>query len=195
MDNKNWAIFDNLSQVTPSDERGINFPALTVVGREFDIVEEKLRDELEKRTLGANALPVIFPILANANLNSQIAVYFRSSLQKKLWNFLIPDGDAETFLIKYQKEFMKNPNDESSYGFFMNPYVQTGLFISECCGLDLILTGGLIKLQEHSGATKDRFSSVSYCNWVISSHFDKFLLREIEEQDNLSVYESMTMVF
>jgi hypothetical protein len=90
---------------------------------------------------------------------------------------------------------MKNPNDESSYGFFMNPYVQTGLFISECCGLDLILTGGLIKLQEHSGATKDRFSSVSYCNWVISSHFDKFLLREIEEQDNLSVYESMTMVF
>ncbi len=187
------SIFDNLSQATPSDERGINFPPMTVVGRNFEFVDEKVRTELEERTLGINALPVIFPISASATLNSQIAVFFRTSLQKKMWNFLIPDGDAETFLIKSQKEFMRN-SDDNSYSFFMAPYIQTGLLISECVGLDMILSGGIVKLTERPGARKDRYSSISYANFIIS-FFDKELLRETQEQDNLSVFESMTMLF
>lgn len=141
--------------------------------------------------MGANAVPIIFPILGSANLNSQIAVFFRTSLQKKLWNFLIPDGDAEIFLTKYQKEFMKNSNDDSSYGFFMNPYIQTGLFITECVSLDMMLAGGIIKLQERPGNYKDRYSAVSYANWVISQ-FDKDLLREVSEKDMFSSLMEVT---
>jgi hypothetical protein len=168
---------------------------MTVVGREFDFIDDKFRTELEtEHTLGANALPIIFPIIASESLNSQMAVFFRSSLQKKLWNFLITEGDAETFLVKSQKEFMKNSNDSTAYGFFLNPYVNTSLFINECIGLDMILSSGLIKLKERPGNRKDRYSSVSYCNFIISQ-FDKELLRESQEQDNYSVFESMTMVF
>jgi len=187
------SIYDNLSQVTPSDERGINFPPMGVVGREFDFVEEKLREELEGRTLGMNAMPVIFPIAASATLNSQIAVMFRTSLQKKMWNFLIPDGDAETFLIKSQKEFMKNGED-NSYSFFMSPYVQTGLLISECVGLDMVLNNGIVKLSERPGARKDRYSSVSYANFIISQ-FDTDLLRESQPNDELSSLMAITMVY
>ena len=177
-----------------SEERGFNFPAMTVVGREYEFVEEKLRLELEGRTLGINALPVIFPIMGSATLNSQIAVFFRTALQRKLWNFLIPEGDAETWLIRNQKEFMKDSND-SSYSFFLSPYLQTNFLVTECSSLDrLPMQNGLIRLQERSGNYKDRYSSVSYANWVISQ-FDKELLRESQEQDNYSVFESMTMVF
>ena len=187
------SIFDNLSQATPSDERGINFPPLTVVDTQFDFVDQKLREELQGRTLGINAMPVIFPILATGPFNSQIAVFFRTSLQKKLWNFLIPDGDAETFLIKSQKEFMKN-SDDDSYSFFMNPYIQTGLFITECVGLDMALVSGIIKLSERPGALKDRYTSVSYCNWIISQ-FDKELLREVKQEDGMSALLNVTMVY
>jgi hypothetical protein len=192
--NAGIGIFDSLSSPTVSDERGITFPAMTVVGREFDIIDEKLREDLEREhTLGVNALPVIFPIRASEASNSQMAVSFRSSLQKKLWNFLSTEADAELYLMKSQKEFIKDSNDSSSYGFFLSPYVQTSLLINECIGLDMTLTGGLIRLKEHPGARKDRYSSVSYANFIIS-FFDKDLLRETQEQNNLSIFESMTMV-
>ena len=108
-----------MSQATPCDERGITFPPITVVGLEYDFVDSKLREELQNRTLGLGAIPVLFPILASQSLNSQIAVQFRSSLQKKMWNFLIPDGDAEEFLIKTNKEFTADANDSATTNFFL----------------------------------------------------------------------------
>jgi len=186
-------IFDALSQVTMDDERGITFPAMTVVGGEFEIVEQKLRDELRNRTLGVGAIPVIFPILASQNLNSQIAVAFRSSLQKKMWNFLNDDGSAEDYLIKSNKEFTSNPNDSSLFSFFLNPFVQTGLFISECINLDMSLVNGLIKLTEKPGCYKDRYSSVSYANWIIHNAFDPSLLKENVEDDEWSIISGLTM--
>jgi hypothetical protein len=194
LQNAGISIFDSLSQVTMSDERGITFPAMTVVGREFDIVDQKLYEELMNRTLGVNAIPIIFPILASQNLNSQIAVAFRSSLQKKLWNFLIADGDAEEFLIKNNKEFTSNPNDSSLFSYFLNPYVQTGLFIGECINLDMSLVNGLIKLAEKPGNYKDRYSSVSYGNWIIHSVFDPELIKENVEENEWDIIRGITMV-
>jgi hypothetical protein len=177
------------------EERGITFPAMTVVGGEFEIVEQKLREELRNRTLGVGAIPVIFPILASQSLNSQIAVAFRSSLQKKMWGFLLGDGEGEEFLIKNNKEFTSNSNDSSLFSFFLNPYVQTGLFIGECINLDMTLVNGLIKLTEKPGNYKDRFSSISYSNLIISSVFDKNLLKENIEEDEWDIIRNLTIMF
>lgn len=182
-------MFDSLTQPLQVEDKGITYPPLTVANDPF--IDEKLRDELTKRTLGINALPVIYPIMATQTLNSQIAVSFRSSLQKKLWKFLIPEADAEEFLIKTNKDFTDDPNDSSSYGFFLNPYANTSLFISECINLDMTLVNGMIKLSEKQGAYKDRYTSVSYGNYVIS-HFDKNLLRENEDTDDWSILQSVT---
>jgi hypothetical protein len=189
--NAGISVFDSLSQVTTSDERGVDFPPFTVVDDPF--VDEKTREELVGRTLGVNALPVVYPISASQSLNSQIAVSFRSSLQKKLWNFLIPDGDAEEFLIKSQKEFTEDANDSYTTAFFLNPYVQTGLFVGECINLDMTISSGLIKLVEKPGCHKDRYTSVSYANWVIS-RFDQDLLRETEEVDDFSALMAITQI-
>jgi len=140
------------------------------------------------------AIPVIFPILASQNLNSQIAVSFRSSLQKKLWNFLLPEGEAEDFLIKTNKEFISDANDSENYVRFLMPYTQTSLFIGECINLEMTLVNGLIKLTEKAGNFKDRYSSLSYGNWVISQ-FDKNLLKETEESDDWSELMGVTQVY
>lgn len=191
LQNAGIGIFDSLSQLTEDEERGLNYPPMTVANDPFNI-DEKLMDQLRERTLGINAMPVIYPILATQNLNSQIAVAFRSSLQKKMWEFLISDGDAEEFLLKNHKDFIAM-DDEDMRAFFLSPYVQTGLLINECIGLDMSLSNGLVRLVEKSGAYKDRYSSVSYLNWV-ATFFDKKIMKVNEEEDEWSILMDMTLV-
>lgn len=165
---------------------------MTVVDEVFDIVKKDTRDELlMNHTRGLNALPIIFPILASQSSNSQIATYFRSSLQKRLWRFLIPDGDAEEFLTKTVKEFTSNSTDSQTFAFYIQPYIQTGLMIGECINLDMVLVNGLIKLVEKPGCYKDRYSCISYANYVISSQFDASLLREKDDSDEFSEIASL----
>ena len=111
-------MYDSLTQVTTDEERGIDYPAFTIVGPEFEL-EEMLRSDLTNRTLGSSPMPVIFPISATAPLNSQIAVAFRSSLQKRLWQFLDMDSNAEEFLLKDHKELLTD--DGTLRAFFLNP--------------------------------------------------------------------------
>lgn len=193
LQNSGIGIFDSLSQVTPSEERGIDFPAFTVVDGTFQFVDLKLRDELLNRTLGVEAIPVVFPILATQSLNSQIAVSFRSSLQNNMWSFLCTDSDAEEFLIKNVKDFTASSTDSDTTTFYLSPYIQTNLFIGECINLDMVLANGFIKLTEKQGQYKDRYSSVSYLNWIVSQ-LDVELLKDKADDDGFGELLSLTMV-
>lgn len=151
----------------------------------YPSVKEEVRKELrEVHTRGLNALPVIFPVSASLDLNSQIATAFKISLQKKLWKFLIADGDAEEHLVKTVPEMTKDADDSETYAFLLNPFVQTGLFVSECINLDFKPVGDKVKLVEKSGCFKDRFSAVSYTNFFVSTEFDNWLLKETESEDS-----------
>jgi hypothetical protein len=176
--NAGIGIFNSLTEPTICDERGITYPPLGIVDELFDFIRNEAREDLvNNHTRSAAPLPVIFPIVASQEMNSQFASQFRISLQKKLWNFLIPDGDAEEFLIKTVKEFSQDIDDSDTFAFFLNPYVQTGLLISECINLDLSIVSGKIKLTEKPGNYKDRYSAISYANWIIT-FFDQELLKE-----------------
>ena len=187
VDNKPWSIFDSMTQVTQNEERGIDYPPMTVADHES--IDDKLEEELLNRTLGLDAQRVIFPILASASLNSQIAVAFRNSLQKKMWSFLISDNDAEEFLIKSYKDYMTN-DAESYRAFYLNPYLNTTLLIGECVNLDMSVVNGNIKLTEKEGSYKDRYTSVSYLNYI-ATFFDKDFLKE---SSNETDWESILAV-
>ena len=131
-------------------------------------------------------MPIIFPILASQALNSQMAAELRSSLQKKLWKFLIPESEAEEHLIKTIKEFTKDSMDSETTSFFIHPFCQTTLFFNECINLDMSLVNGLIKLTEKSGCYKDRYSAISYLNHIVSYELDKSLLKENDDSDDFS---------
>jgi len=194
--NAGISIFDLLSENTESKKRGIVFPPYTVVDESFQSVKKESRKELlYNHTRGVNAFPVIFPISASQGLNSDIASAFKVSLQKKLWKLLSTDVEGELYLQKNLKEFSISDNDSDNYAFFMNPYIQTGLFIRECVNLDMRLVGGDVKLEEKSGAYKDRYSSVSYGNWIISAEFDKNLLTQETDEDELDLMTSLVQFF
>jgi len=190
--NAGIGVFDSLTEPTICEDRGVTYPALGVVNETFDFIKEDVREELRKgHTRSLNPLEVIFPISASQDLNSQIANSFRISLQHRLWNFLIGDGDAEDFLIRNNDEFTKDANDSDAFAFFLNPYVQTGLFIGECINLDMTLVSGKVKLTEKAGCYKDRYSAISYSNWVIS-HFDQELLKESDTSDDWEILSALT---
>lgn len=170
------SIFDSMSSVTINPERGIEYPPFTVM--ETPYIDEKIKEELRDRTLGVNALPIIFPISATQKMNSEIAVAFRGTLQKKLWDFLATDLDAEDYLIKTNsKEFLENKEDLSMRTWFLHPYVQTNLLVGECLNLEMNIVNGVIKLDEGTGL-KDRYTAVSYLNYFVSTVLDRDLLRQ-----------------
>jgi hypothetical protein len=191
LQNAGIGVYDALSQVTSSEERGIDFPAMTVVGEEYDFIDDKVRKELVDRTLGLGAIQVIFPISASQQSNSVMASSLRNSLQKKLWKFLIPEQEAEEWLMKNNKEFVADINDSATVAHFLNPYVGSGLMIGEAINLDMDLVNGLVKLTEKSGNYKDRYSSLLYLNSIISK-FDKSLLKENQVTDDWEVLQSVT---
>ena len=168
-----------MTQITQDDERGVTYPAMTIA--EFDFIDNSVRTDLTRRTLANNALPVIVPILGSPLLNSQIAVALRTSLQKKLWSFLIPDAEAEEYLTKTNKNFIGDSATSDDYAYYMQPYINTTLCIGEAINLDYELRGGLVRLEEKSGSYKDRYSSLAYGNYLISI-LDKDIMKDKNEE-------------
>ena len=185
-------IYDQLGLITQDSERGIEYPAMTVMRHNF--LAESTYEELRNRTTSLNALPVVFPISATAKLNSEIAVEMRDKLQKKMWSFLIDDKEAEEYLIRsdFKKEFLSQ-DDLDAKSWFLSPFVQTSLTINEFIGLSMKLVAGNIKLIENTGARKDRYSSLSYGNYYISL-LDLELIKEQDHSDEWDVLKSMTFV-
>jgi hypothetical protein len=153
-------------------------------------IDQKVKDELRQRTSGTNALPIIFLISGTPILNNDIHVAFRSSLQKKLWSFLIDADEAEDFLLRTQKDFF-NADDSTMRAYLLHPYVQTSLFIAETVNLAMQVVSQNIKLTEGSGR-KDRYISVAYGNYL-ASLLDKELLKESEGGDDLEALLGVTI--
>jgi hypothetical protein len=184
-------IYDQLGQVTKDPERGIEYPAMTILQHESinDVYEE-----LSKRTLGMNAKQCIYPISATAKLNSMMYVEMRNKLQKKMIGFLCDDSAAEEYLIKsqYSNEFLST-KDLGAQSWFLASHVQTSLMINECIGLSATMISGNLKLVEQSGNRKDRFSSLLY-GLYYTSLLDKELLREEDNSDDMSVLLSSLFI-
>lgn len=185
------SLFEELGKNITDPERNVPYPAFTICPL-HELSGQQFEDYISRVT-GANPLPVVFPVMASASLNSLIANEFKSALQGNKWEFLLYSKNAENYLIDKQPEYTANPNDSSISAFFLNPYVQTDLFIEECMNLEFSLNGGLVKLDRKNGR-KDRYSSVSYGN-----HLAEILDRQYRREDTyegfLEEMQNLVMVF
>lgn len=180
-------IFDSLSSVTKDEIRGVEYEALTVMQENVD---DKVYEELSARTLGKDARECIFPISASAQLNSAIAVAFKDRLKRKLITFLIDDSAEEEFLIKSGNKDILDQNEEGIRAYLLQAHIQTTLMINETIGLDMKMMNGLVKLEEQSGARKDRYTSVSYLNFYVSI-MDVALLKDERSGDDDDAFLSI----
>lgn len=166
LQNAGISVFDALTSVTKDEIRGVEYQAYTVMNSEN--VDNKVYDELIGRTLGQDAIQCIFPISANAPLNSLIAVKFRERLKKRLISFLVDDNTEEEFLIKSGNKDILDQDDTGIRAYLLQAHLQTSLMINESIALEMAPAQGLVKLVEPAGARKDRYTSVSYLNYYVS---------------------------
>jgi len=185
------SVFDVMSSITHSDQRGIDYPSFTVM--ESPLIDEAVKRELQERTLGIDALPIIFPISATQKLNSDIAIAFRTALKKKLFDFLTTDTAAEDYLTQNNEEYFKN-DDVIIRAWLLHPFVQATLFIGECINLEMDVINNHIKLTEGTGR-KDRYTCLSYANWFVSNELDRKLLKQEGGDDNWESIKAVTFVF
>ena len=187
--NAGIALLDMLGLLTKDSERGKEYEPLTIMNH--PTIDPKTYEELSQRCLSRGAKAMIYPVSGTAKLNSDVAVMMKDRLKKKMFSFLVSDGEAEDILLK-NKAFREETKDDSLVkAGYLAPFVNTNLLISECLGLDAILVSGNIKLVEKPGMRKDRFSALAYGN-LYSSYLDAELMREVNTDNDWDVLQSVT---
>jgi hypothetical protein len=184
-------IYDQLGQITKDSERGLEYPAMTIMPH-FSI-EDAVYEELKNRTLGINALPVIYCISANAKLNSLMAVDMKDKFKKRLVGLLVDETRAEDYLIKTKAgDYMRN-DDITAKSFYMQPYTQCSLLVNEAVGLAGVLSAGNVKLVESPGARKDRIVALMMGSYY-ASFLDGELLKDNDGLSDLDAILGITMI-
>lgn len=184
-------VFDLLGKVVKDEERGIEYPAWTVIeGREVD---EKVYKELSERTISLNAIPLIYPVQASAKSNNDSAFSLRNKLQSGMINFLISENDADDYLLKNNKEYRNNSDDVYLKLWYLHPYIQIAETINEMVSLSMKLNNGLVKLEEPSSGRKDRYTAISYMNMFVDI-LDKDIIKEEDENGWLDFVKTTSAV-
>ena len=185
-------LLDMLGVLTKDSERGREYEPLTIINHPS--IDPKVYEELSHRCLSRGAKEMIYPISGTAKLNSDIAVMLKDRLKKKMFSFLVNDGEAEDILMK-NKIFRDETKDDSIIkSWYLQPFVQQNLMIQEILGLDAVLSSGNIRLQEKPGQRKDRYSALAYGSWF-ASYLDAELMKEVDNADDWSILSGLTVVY
>ena len=148
-------VYDQLVQDLYDDTRGVEYPAWSCINDE----------SMAERSRNPSAQRVIYSIKATVSKNSEMAVMMRDCLKRGKIRLLVHEIDGND-VYERNKQFQKLTADEQL--LFTSPYYQTTAFVNEIINLEYEMAGTNIRVYEVSGMRKDRYSSVSYANYIAS---------------------------
>lgn len=131
-----------------------------------------------------NAIPVIYSIKATSEINHKVATGLRSAFEKRKIRLLINEIEAKEELIE-KHGYLKKSTEEQVY--LLKPFVQATALQNELVNLAYTINSGYIKIEEVGTATKDRYSSVGYCNYV-ANLLEQEILKESIKNDEMLNY-------
>ena len=148
------SIYEELIRVQYCEERDMEYPPLTSYNDE----------SMASRCSISTALPVIYTIkVTQLQLNHEIAMSLKESFSKNTIELLINDNKGKDFLIENMKLLSKSADEQAR---LIAPYIQTTALVNEIINLEYKIVNGFIKVEEKSTATKDRYSSLAYGNYL-----------------------------
>jgi hypothetical protein len=143
------AVFDALAKINYDNERDIEYDAWTSFNDE----------EMRKRAITESALPIIYTIKANPEINHKVSVGLRDLLQRGKLRLLVDEIQAkETIMMLpgYKK------TDQYARAKLLTPYLQTTALLNELVNLEYTINSGFIRVKEVGRNRKDRYSSLGY---------------------------------
>ena len=148
-------VYDSLVKDLIDEETGIMYEALTCIND----------PEMAAHYKGASKAPrkVIYSIKASSSFNSQCAWALRDSINRGKLRLLLTEQEFRTN-IKDNAAYKKlSPDDKLTLEM---PYIQTTLLVTELVNLNYVINGTDVKIKEDYNKRKDRYSALSYGNYI-----------------------------
>ena len=148
------SVYDACCKVTYDDKRDEEYPAFCAYNN----------DDMKDRSLSKGALPVIYSMKANGQLNHEINMALRDAIITKKLELLTDETLAKDFLSDLVTNWGAISGEEQAR--LLAPYFHTTALVNEMISLEMEIKGGFIKLSEVGRNRKDRFSSLAYTNFL-----------------------------
>lgn len=168
-------VFDSLTSILFDEERDEEYAPWSAVN------DEEMNDRVK-----AKGLPVIYSIKGNSKLNSDIATSLRTSFEKLKLRLPIRDIEKREELVN-KGGFLKESIQEQTRQLY--PFVQSSALSNELVSLEYDIRAGNISIKEVGSATKDRYSSLAYCNYI-ADEFEK----ELRTENNSDPYSDYIFI-
>lgn len=159
-------VYDACGRILLDEERDVEYEPWTCIND----------DSMRERTKG-KGVPIIYSMKGTADLNHEIAVGLKSSLEKGKLKLPMNDIQKRDDLASAGGFVRKNAVSQARE---LYSYQQATALASELVALEYKIISGNIKIVEVGNATKDRYSSLAYTN-KIANDFERKLQEENEE--------------
>ncbi len=162
------SVYDFICQQQFDAETGETYDAMCSCNDQ--LMAERCKDK--------SAIKCVWCIKAYEQFNSEAAAMLRAGIQTGNLSLLINEYDAEDVVKKISGYANMTPQEQTS---LLMPYAQTTALVNEMVNLEGEVVGNKIRLREHAGMRKDRFSSVEYNYYVAQT-----IGREAQHKNNES---------
>ncbi|WP_317818706.1 AAA family ATPase [Clostridium tetani] len=141
-------------------------------------------EKMAERCLVPNASKKIFSVKADAKLNNDCAILLRDTIRRGRLKLLVSENEGKEFLYSI-KGFDDLPIEIKTK--LENVYYQITATINEMINLEgEELPSGLIRVKEPRSKRKDRYSSITYGNYIASIlERDLLCVGEYDEDDDI----------
>jgi len=164
------SLYDDCGRILYDENRDVEYPAWTAFNNE----------EMKKRALDTNALPVIYSIkVVKQEVNHNMAMHLRADFERNKIKLLINELDGRDYLMEKQSLESKPIEQQVK---MLDPYLQTTILINEMVNLEYEIRNGFVKLFEIGSNRKDRYSSLAYCNYY-ARELESELKKKTDEYD------------
>lgn len=162
------AVLESLCGLLHDKDRDVEYEGWSIID-----------NEEENERLNATGHPIIVSYKADARFNSEIAVNLKKSFEQKRLRLPVDDIKQRETLIDKGGFLEKDVYEQHR---LLYPYLQATALMNELVALEYTTRRGYIVVKEVGKTTKDRYSSLAYCNYY-ASELEKDLLRENDSED------------
>lgn len=171
-------VFDSLCKILYDEERNVEYPAWSANHYSTNMEEMNERN----KTTG---LPFIVSYKASAEFNHECAVGLMTALQNRKIRLPINDIEQREYLIDKGNFLSKSVEAQQRE---LHSFQQASALSNELVTLEYEVRG-YIRIKEVGNATKDRYSSLAYGNYLAN-----VLERELIDTDSDDLYEDMFFI-
>lgn len=163
-------VFDDCCRVIYDKKRDVEYEPWACINDE----------ETNKRNK-TQGLKIVYTVKATADFNHRIAVQLKSAIETGKMRLPMNDIQRREDFIS-EGGFMKKSDIEQQR--FLYSYQQASALVNELVNLEYEVRAGNIRIHEVGTTTKDRFSSLAYCDYY-ADELEKKLKDDYSDEEAL----------